>query len=78
MDVDYVVMAIGSQLEDGILKDIKKNNFNKIEIDENYKTNVKKVFAAGDVAGVKSTVAWASFSGREAAKKIYNYLKEEN
>ena len=28
------------------------------------------VYAGGDVAGVKSTVAWASYSGRETAKKI--------
>ena len=40
------------------------------------KTNIEKVYAAGDVAGVKSTVAWASFSGREAARNIYEDLKQ--
>jgi len=30
------------------------------------------------VAGVKSTVAWASQSGREAAKKIYDDLRKRD
>ena len=75
--MDYVVMAIGSSLEENILDGLEKNEWGKIKIDENYRTNIENVYAAGDVAGVKSTVAWASYSGREAAKKIYDDLKEE-
>ena len=30
----------------------------------------KKYLLVGDVAGVKSTVAWAARSGRDAAEKI--------
>ena len=77
LDMDYVVMAIGSSLEENILDGLEKNEWGKIKIDENYRTNIENVYAAGDVAGVKSTVAWASYSGREAAKKIYDDLKEE-
>lgn len=77
LDMDYVVMAIGSCLEENILDGLEKNEWGKIKIDENYRTNIENVYAAGDVAGVKSTVAWASYSGREAAKKIYDDLKEE-
>lgn len=78
LDMDYVVMAIGSELEENSLKEFKKNSWNKIEIDENYKTNIDNVYAGGDVAGVKSTVAWASQSGREAAKKIYDDLRKRD
>ena len=77
LDMDYVVMAIGSCLEKNVIDDLEKNEWGKIKIDENYRTNIENVYAAGDVAGVKSTVAWASYSGREAAKKIYDDLKEE-
>ena len=78
LDMDYVVMAIGSSLEENILDGLEKNEWGKIKIDENYRTNIENVYAAGDAAGMKSTVAWASYSGREAAKKIYNDLKENN
>lgn len=77
LDMDYVVMAIGSCLEKNVIDDLEKNEWGKIKIDEKYRTNIENVYAAGDVAGVKSTVAWASYSGREAAKKIYDDLKEE-
>lgn len=77
LDMDYVVMAIGSELEENPVNELKKNNWNKVEIDENYRTSIENVYAGGDVAGVKSTVAWASQSGREAAKRIYNDLRKE-
>ena len=78
LDMDYVVLAIGSCLEKNVIDDLEKNECEKIKIDENYRTNIENVYAAGDAAGMKSTVAWASYSGREAAKKIYNDLKENN
>ena len=75
INADYVIMAIGSKLEENIVNEVTKDKWGKIQIDEEYKTNIDKVYAAGDAAGVKSTVAWASFSGREAAVCIYNNLK---
>ena len=75
IDIDYLVMAIGSKMEEGIVDTLQKNNWGKIKVDEYYRTSDKKVYAAGDAAGFKSTVAWASFSGREAAKNIYEDLK---
>lgn len=75
IDADYVIMAIGSKLEEKVVDEVTKDKWGKIQIDEEYKTNIDKVYAAGDAAGVKSTIAWASFSGREAAVCIYNNLK---
>ena len=55
-------------------KNIEDNFY--IKVDENQMTSRKKVFAAGDLIGVKSTVAWAARSGRDAAEKIVEFLKD--
>lgn len=71
IDVDYIVMALGSKLENCVNKfGLELDKWGSIKVDDNYETSMPKVYAGGDVAGVKSTVAWASYSGREAAKKI--------
>lgn len=72
LDMDYVVMAVGSKVDDNIIDDLKieKNKWNNIKIDEEYRTSDDKVFSCGDLAGIKATVAWAGQSGKEAAKKI--------
>lgn len=76
LDIDYVVMAIGAKPDESTIKnmDIDVTNWGYVKIDENYMTSKKGLFAGGDLAGSKSTVAWASKSGREAAKSIINYL----
>lgn len=75
MDVDYVIMALGSRTEDYVQDlGIELNKWGNVKISENYQTSIPKVYAGGDLAGVKSTVAWAANSGREAAKQIVNDL----
>ena len=46
----------------------------KIKINEKCQTSKPKIFAGGDVAGTKGTVAWAARSGRDAASYIIKYL----
>ena len=46
------------------------NKWGNIKIDEKYRTSKEKIYAGGDLAGIKGTVAWAAYSGREAAKNI--------
>lgn len=77
IDIDYVVRAVGSETQRDLLNklNLKLNNSGYIEIDENYMTSKEKIFAAGDLIGTKSTVAWAAKSGREAANKILLFLK---
>lgn len=72
LDVDYVIMAIGSKTEENILRKqgIELNEKGYIKVDENYKTNIEKVYAGGDVIGSKATVAWAARAGRNVAKII--------
>lgn len=76
LDMDYVVMAVGSKVDDNIVADLKieKNKWNNIKIDEEYRTSDDKVFSCGDLAGIKATVAWAGQSGKEVAKKIKEML----
>ena len=77
IDVDYVVMALGSKPDNFVAElVIKLDKWGNIKIDENYKTSNDKIYAGGDIAGVKKTVAWAAYSGREAAKKIIQNLKQ--
>ena len=54
IDVDYVIMALGSKPEDYV-KDLNLNlnKWGNIEVNENYQTSNPKIFAAGDVAGQK-------------------------
>ena len=46
-----------------------------IVVDDEFKTSNSKIYASGDLAGVKGTVAWAASSGREAAKNILKIYK---
>ena len=78
IDADYVVMALGASPE-SFIKDLNLNlnKWGNIEVNDNYETSRAKIYAGGDLAGVRGTVAWAAFSGREAAKKIVEKLREE-
>ena len=64
-------MALGSKPQESV-KDLglTLNKWGNIEVNEEYKTSNPKIFAGGDLAGMKGTVAWAAKSGREAAKNI--------
>lgn len=47
-------------------------------VDNNYQTNIEKVFAAGDMRRGQSLVVWAISEGREAAKAVDKYLMGES
>ena len=72
LDMDYVIMAIGSKTEENILKEqgIELNEKGYIKVDENYKTNIENVYAGGDVIGTKATIACAARIGRNIAEII--------
>ena len=75
VDVDYIIMALGAKPQEYV-KDLglDLNKWGNIQVDEEYKTSNPKVYAGGDLAGIKGTVAWAAKSGREAAKNIMNNI----
>ncbi len=75
INTDYVVMALGSIVSDDVLKlGLTINKYGNIYINDNYQSSNPKVFAGGDLAGCKGTIAWAARSGREAAKHIKNFI----
>ena len=75
MDMDYVVMAVGSSPEKELLEKLEQsgielNKWGYIQVDENHRTSNEKVFAGGDLVGDKSTVAWAARAGRDVAESL--------
>ena len=76
LDADMVIMAVGSQADTDLIKwlslEVSEKGF--IKVNENNQTSSEKIFAGGNLIGVKATVAWAARSGRDTAEKIKNYL----
>ncbi|MFG6441591.1 glutamate synthase subunit beta [Roseateles sp. LKC17W] len=58
----------------GVDKDARGNGKASTEGAAAYKTNVDKVFAAGDMRRGQSLVVWAIREGRQAAKAVDEYL----
>ena len=75
MRMDYVVMAVGSKPEEKDIAGFEKNKWGYVNTDEEKKTSIKNVYAIGDIAGNKQTVAWAARSGRDVALEIIEKLK---
>ena len=74
-DIDYVVMALGSKPDKIVNKlGLELNKWGNILINDKYQTSNPKIYSGGDLAGIKGTVAWAAYSGREAAKQIISNL----
>ena len=46
--------------------------------DENYQTNLDKVFTAGDMRRGQSLVVWAIEEGRKAAISVSSFLAKED
>jgi len=77
INVDYIVMALGSAPESFVNDlELELNKWGYINIDEKNRTSNPKIFAGGDIAGTKGTVAWAARSGRDAAEAIIEYLEK--
>lgn len=78
IDIDYVVMAIGSRPDNFVEKlnlDLTEQGY--IQVDEENKTSSNKIFAGGDIVGNKATVAWAAKSGKDAGIAIEKFVTRE-
>ena len=75
MRMDSVIMAVGSKPEEKDIAGFEKNKWGYVNTDEEKKTSIKNVYAIGDIAGNKATVAWAARSGRDVAFEIIERLK---
>ena len=70
---DYVIMAIGSYPSE-IVKNLglELDKYGFIKTTEYGQTSNPRIYAVGDLAGNKATVAWAARSGRNCAFGIEN------
>lgn len=59
------------------IPELKLNKWVYIETDENGQTNLKGVFAGGDIVLGSATVISAMGQGKKAAKAIDKYLQEK-
>lgn len=79
IDTDVVIMAVGSRADSELLEslklDVRDNGY--LMVSSNNQTSNPKIFAAGDLTGAKSTVAWACRNGRDTADSIMKFLSEE-
>lgn len=72
IDIDYVVLAVGASPDKRVIDrlGLETNKWGYLNINENYQTSDEKIYACGDLAGNKQTVAWAARSGFECAKAL--------
>ncbi len=84
MEADLVVIAMGfmhpnhSVLEAfGIEKDMRGNAKANYDTENNFATNIPKVFAAGDCRRGQSLVVWALAEGRRCAEAVAEYLGKD-
>lgn len=72
---DYVIMALGSTTDDFVKSlNLELDKWGTIKVDESHKTSSPKIYAGGELAGSKGTVAWAARSGRDTAYSIIKNL----
>jgi glutamate synthase (NADPH/NADH) small chain len=70
-NADIVVMALGFEPDSPeFLKDISRNQWGEVTISENGETNIKGVYAGGDIVRGADLVVRATYDGREVAKSI--------
>ena len=81
LKADLVLLAMGfvspvaSILESfGVEKDNRGNAKASADFTGGYLTNVRKVFAAGDIRRGQSLVVWAIREGRQAARAVDEFL----
>lgn len=69
-------MAIGRGPDSFLQKQVglKVGKHASIVIDDDYKTSMERVFAAGDVTSGETLVVKAMDSGGEAAQRVHEYL----
>lgn len=79
MDADLVLLAMGftNPVKEGLLDQLSVGLDGKGNVSasvSNYKTNLPKVFAAGDMRRGQSLVVWAIREGRQAARAVDEFL----
>lgn len=77
IDTDMVVLALGlnpNPVLPSLTKGLNTDSHGYLIIDDNYMTSISGIFAGGDIVG-GDTVIQAMGMGKQAAKRIAEYLK---
>jgi len=75
--VDSVIFAIGSKLDNEFFGSLGINlKDGLIDVNEEYRTTLKNVYAGGDLVETKSSVARAIATGKKAAETIISEIKK--
>jgi NADPH-dependent glutamate synthase beta subunit-like oxidoreductase len=76
MQCSTVLLAIGRGPDSFLQKKagLKVGKHDSIAINDNYKTSIERVYAAGDVTSGETLVVKAMESGREAAQRVHEYM----
>ncbi|MDH5380034.1 MAG: glutamate synthase subunit beta [Cyclobacteriaceae bacterium] len=76
-DLAFLAMGFLYPEKEGVLAQLGIDTNERGNVDDaNYKTNVDKIFTAGDMRRGQSLVVWAIREGREAAKEVDAYLTQ--
>lgn len=78
MDTDAVIVAIGYKVHPEVIKSVKFDTSGRyIKVDNDYKTNIDGIYAAGDIANVKDEPKYAllAVGGAEAYMAINSIKK---
>lgn len=82
-DLAFIAIGFAGPTPTGVLSELegklnitvdRRNSTNVVANDQDYRTNVDKLFAAGDVRRGQSLVVWAIREGRQAARAIDEFL----
>lgn len=76
-DLVFLAMGFLHPQKEGLIEKlgVELDNRGNVKASEHtYQTNIAKIFAAGDVRRGQSLVVWAISEGREAARKVDEYL----
>jgi len=77
----FLAMGFLNPQYDGMIESlgVELDNRNNVKATEKaYRTNVSKVFTAGDMRRGQSLVVWAISEGREAARRVDEFLMGES
>jgi glutamate synthase (NADPH/NADH) small chain len=80
MDVDLVIMAVGSNANPLLTQntpELKLNQWGYIEVNGEMQSSIPDVFAGGDIVTGAATVISAMGAGKRAARGIDHYLQNK-
>ncbi|MGL5766699.1 MAG: NAD(P)-dependent oxidoreductase [Sarcina sp.] len=75
IDATSIIIAISQESKEYNETDLKFNDYGLLEVDENGKTSIDGIFAAGDIVTGAKTVVHAVEASKSVAKNIDEYIK---